>query len=133
MESQVIAFAASADPSSDKQSTMVAPVPNQRPPAGRAQQLAVILVLLLLLAVTASLLLVSSGAIPHIVYKGSSVSLTELNAIRARGEATICVQQVSALSHFIAMSFEYQCFDTEAEADENVRDVEARLRVLQSP
>ena len=133
MEQKVIIFTGSEAPARDQQPVPVACVQHRRPPAGRAQQLAVMLVLLLLLAVTASLLLGSSGAIPHIVYKGSSVSLTELNAIRARGEATICVQQVSALSHFIAMSFEYQCFDTEAEADENVRDVEARLRVLQSP
>ena len=128
MESQVIAFAASADPSSDKQSTMVAPVPNQRPPASRIRRLAWILVVLVLLAVTSSVLLVSSGTIPHILYNGSSISLIELNAIHARGEAAFCVQQTGALAQAIGMSFDYQCFDTEAEFDRNVREVEAQLQ-----
>lgn len=128
MEQQVIAFAGSEASSNNQQSSTVAVMLERRPPASRTQRLALTLALLLILVATASVLLVSSGAIPHILYKGSSVSLNELNAIRARGEATFCVQQVSALSQFIGMSFEYQCFDTEAEFDRNVREVEAQLQ-----
>lgn len=128
MKQPLIAFRDSNAPSNGQQSSTLATMQNRRPPASRATRPALILALLLLLVATASVLLVSSGAIPHILYKGSSVSLNELNEIRARGEATICVQQVSALSHFIGMSFDYQCFDSEAEADANVHEVEAHLQ-----
>jgi hypothetical protein len=128
MEPQVIAFAGSEASCSDQQSTTVAPTHNRRPPASRSQRLALTLLMLLISAVTVTVLLITSGTIPHILYDGGSVSLVELNDIHARGQAAFCVQQPGALAHVIGMSFEYQCFDSEAEADANVREVEAQLR-----
>lgn len=91
--------------------------------------------LFLILALTFTMLiaLVTSGSLPHILYNGKTVSLGDLNAIRSQGGATFCVQQVNTFSHFIGMSFEYACFDSEAEANQNRRQVQAQLQTLESP